>query len=245
YDTLKAFGRSQPPYNFKDSKIRDKFISDFDYISKTYFADPHYLKFSGRPVVWIYIARAFEGKWKDAIEQVREVCRQNGFDVYLDGDLLTTNRPDPDRISYFDAASAYVVNSRPVFYKYDIRYTGQVASFGAFLFNQWAQVVQNIRCHGSHEKVAFHPVISPQFYKPEDPGALRYTLRSPEEFRAFAEAARDTAPMNSTAGAKVIWVTSWNEWYEGTAIEPTKEGDSPSKNYGFDLLHVIHDVFGS
>lgn len=244
YDTLTRFRHvMEPPFDFSNKKLYKEFVSDFDYLSRTYFSHPQYLKFSGRPVVWLYLSRGMRGNWVRALQAARDTVARNGYDLYIDGDLLWPERTDTSRLPYFDAASAYVLNQKEMFLKEGIQTTGQVVDLASAFFHEWARVVPSVRNYNTGDPVAFHPVINPQFIKPSDPGALRYSMQNVDEFRAFAELARDTATYSAAAGAKVIWITSWNEWYEGTTIEPTHNGPTLDTNYGFQLLEVIRDVF--
>lgn len=244
YDTLTRFRRiMDPPFDFSNPALYREFISDFEYLSRTYFSHPQYLKFGGRPVVWLYLGRGMQGDWVKALDGARAAVKKNGFDLYLDGDLLWPERTDISRLPYFDAASAYVVNQKEMFRKEGIQTTGEVVSLASSVFNEWTQIVPSVKNIRTGAPVAFHPVINPQFIKPADPAALRYSLQDIDEFRSFAELARNTATYSQAAGAKVIWITSWNEWYEGTAIEPTYNGPSLENNYGFQLLEVIRQVF--
>ena len=244
YDTLTRFAKYQsPPFDFNDSRILREFVSDFAYLSRTYFSHPSYLKFNGRPVVWVYIARGWKGDWKRALREARYEVKKNGFDLYLDGDLLWPDRTDTDRLSYFDAASAYVLNQKELFTKQKVKKTADIIPIADKYFREWAGMLDVVKNRQTNEKVAFHPVIHPQFWKPADPGALYYSLDSPDDFKRFAEKARDTATLNTLANAKVIWITSWNEWYEGSSIEPSHNGPSYQKNYGFELLRAMKEVF--
>ena len=244
YDTMSRFRKiMEPPFDFSNPALYREFVSDFDYLSRSYFSHPRYLKFSGRPVVWLYLGRGMRGDWIKALQAARDAVARNGFDLYLDGDLLWPERTDLSRLPYFDAASAYVLNQKEMFRKEGIQTTGQVVDLASSFFRQWASDVPSVRNYRTGDPVAFHPVINPQFIKPADPDALRYSMTSVDEFRAFAELARDTATFSAAAGARVVWITSWNEWYEGTSIEPTYNGPALETNYGFQLLEVIRDVF--
>lgn len=244
YDTLSRFRQiMEPPFDFSNPVLYREFVSDFEYLSRNYFSHPQYLKFNGRPVVWLYLGRGMQGDWIKALSAARKVVADNGFDLYIDGDLLWPGRTDVSRLPYFDAASAYVVNQREMFRKEGVRTTGQVVDLAGSYFREWARVVPTVKNNLTGDPVAFHPVINPQFIKPADPFALRYSLGNVREFRAFAELARDTATYSPAAGAKVVWITSWNEWYEGTSIEPTHNGPRLQTNYGFQLLDVVREVF--
>ena len=245
YDTLGRFGRyGNPPYNFSDPRILHDFLADFDYLSQRYFSNPHYLKFQGRPVVWLYIARGMRGDWIGALQQAREVVKKNGFDLYLDGDLLQPEQTDRSRFPYFDAISAYTVNQPKLFQRHHVKTTEDVANLSKKQFEKWSKLVSGTRNISSGNSIAFHPVITPQFDDPKSQRSAEYWLKSVDDFRKFAENARDHATYDEVAQARVIWITSWNEWYEGSAIEPTPEGTSLQNEYGFKLLEVIKSVFG-
>lgn len=246
YDTLTRFAKYQsPPFDFNDKRLFHDFVSDFEYLSQTYFSHPSYLKFNGRPVVWVYIARGWKGNWKKAIAEARKVVKKNGFDLYIDGDLLWPDKTDLERLPYFDAASAYVLNQKELFLRNDVRKTEDVVPLAEKYFRQWSNMLEVVKNHDTAEPVAFHPVINPQFWKPSDKDALYYTLDSVDDFRGMAEAAKSAASFNPQANAKVIWITSWNEWYEGTAIEPAHNGPTLQRNYGFELLRVLKEVFST
>jgi hypothetical protein len=65
-----------------------------------------------------------------------------------------------------------------------------------------------------------------------------------QEVVEIFKVARELA--NAAGGpAKVIWITSWNEWHEGTSIEPTVTGGAkyPGGNFGYDFLEAVSEVF--
>lgn len=244
YDTLTRFARYQsPPFDFNDPRLFREFVSDFGYLSRTYFSHSRYLKFRGRPVVWVYIARGWKGDWKRAIREARRQVQKNGYDLYVDGDLLWPDRTDIERLSYFDAASAYVLNQKELFLKENVKKTADVVPLAEKYFREWAGMLEVVKNRETAEQVPFHPVVHPQFWKPSDKEALYYTLDSTDDFRRLVQAAKNFASWNRLANAKVIWVTSWNEWYEGTSVEPAHNGPSVQKNYGFELLRVLKEVF--
>ena len=246
YDTLSRFRRyEKPPFNFSHERVRDGLVSDFDYLSKRYFSNPNYLKFQGRPVVWFYIARAMQGDWVKALELAREAARKNGFEVYIDGDLLQMSRIDPRRFPYFDAVSLYTLMERKPFEQLGVRTTGDVANIAQDLFTRWAELVPRYKSRSTGKPLAFHPVITPQFMKMHGEFTSPYFLGSEGEFRRMVDIAKSTATFDEFAGTRIVWITSWNEWYEGSAIEPTQDGPSLDRNYGFKLLETIRDVFGS
>jgi hypothetical protein len=212
YDTLTRFrGISDPPFDFNNPRIREGFLTDISYLSQKYFSHPQYLKFQGRPVIWIYIARAMQGDLQGTMAEARELVRKNGMELYIDADLLWPERSNWDRAPNYDAVSFYVLNQRELFRRKTIRYTGEVVDLANNIFWTWSKEASSVKNPITGATVAFHPVITPQFVKPEDPTALRYTLQSVDDFRRFALLTRETATYDTLAQAKVIWITSWNE----------------------------------
>ena len=41
---------------------------------------------------------------------------------------------------------------------------------------------------------------------------------------------------------RIVFITTFNEWYEGTAVEPGMARRQGSHDYGFDYLDAIRDV---
>ena len=76
YESTGRFGKFKNP-NY------DKWIPDLEYLKKTYFDDPRYLKVDGRPVLFVYLTREyFRDKGHDALKEMRARFPE----IYLVGD---------------------------------------------------------------------------------------------------------------------------------------------------------------
>src|SRR5207248_2008642 len=105
YETAIRLGKGTAPVDFNDEATRALFLSDMLYLAKTYFGNPSYFNISGRPVISIYIARAFRGEFAPVLQQVRQQISGLGFSLYLIGDALAYGRNDFYTISRFDAVT--------------------------------------------------------------------------------------------------------------------------------------------
>ena len=104
--------------------------------------------------------------------------------------------------------------------------------------------LRNLRVEGRSEFVQVQPGVIPQF----DARVARQTpvallAQNKQEVVEMFKVAREIA--DASGSPKVIWITSWNEWHEGTAIEPTVTGGAkyPGGNYGYDFLEAVSEVF--
>jgi glycoprotein endo-alpha-1,2-mannosidase len=232
-----------------DAAAESKLVSDFDYLARTYFGDPGYLKVGGRPVVFIYVTRIWRGNYAHAIATVRSTIKARyGYDVYLVGDEVDWDgSPNADRIKVFDAITAYTMYS-------DLQRPGWPADTGYLAgvrtrYNEFKSVAD---ANG----VRFIPNVLPQFNDRGVRLAANHYVLPPETQPGLA----DTYSLFSQflnlggdyldPGLRMLTVTSWNEWHEDTQIEPTAAGaasSGPSQytqgytyhSYGFKLLDIL------
>jgi hypothetical protein len=246
YDSLSRLGgeRGQALFiDFNDAGVREKFIDDLVHIAKSYFSNPSYFRIQGRPVIKFYIARRFFGEFPSALAEARRQIRDLGYDPYLVADSLFYGRNDLYVISQFDAATAYNIYSDEL--RQDgITTTGLLARAARPWYWNFLYQLRNLRVEGRSEFVQVQPGVIPQF----DARVARQTpvallAQNKQEVVEIFKVAREIA--DASGSPKVIWITSWNEWHEGTAIEPTVTGGAkyPGGNYGYDFLEAVSEVF--
>lgn len=214
----------------------------------------NYLHIDGRPAVFVYNAHGYSGEWEQAVAAVRRAGKSAGG-LYLIGDFEVSPSPMfdhkrkedyPRQAALFDAVSNYTLfNGYREFTLHEYIAEGRL---GAALANGRMLAASTI-------SKTYYPGIIAQYFKSRPmqtgepsadvcPGAL--------PGRAFVQA-QDTgfAPIYRPAGTespevtaensrcvlqallastfqsspKIVFVTSWNEPYEGTMIEPS---DSPN-----------------
>ena len=216
------FGKEK--MNF-DSYNRIILLDDLRYLSDTYFNNPRYLKIDGRPVVFIYAAKDFEGDVNSAINEIREQLEsEKGYNPFLIGDQVYWQSPDAEReknlAKAFDAISAYTMHASVP----DIN-TNFVQKVLA-QYKLWSSISNKV-------DVYFIPEVMPGFDDTRVRPEARHPVidRNPERFKRFCEGAlRYLDPR-----IRMVLITSWNEWHEYTQIEPAVD-------YGFDYLRVIKEV---
>lgn len=204
-----------------DDQAVDLLSADWTYLAATYFNHPNYLKIDGRPVLFVYLTRAFAGSVDEALVQVRAaVAGKTGLDPFLIGDEVYWHAPSSQRILPYDGITAYNMHTSVA--GIATGFEGKVRA----RYELWEQTAEA-------EGVAFVPGVIPGFddlaVRPE--AAHPVIPRSPELFAAQLQDALGLA----SGPARIVMITSWNEWHEDTSIEP-------SEAFGFDYLHVVRDL---
>lgn len=262
-----GLGLADERITFTPDKIK-KMVSDFQYLAKNYFSHPSYLKVEGRPVVIIYLTRTFSGDYPGAISQLRASLKEMGFDPYLIGDevfwyvirsapLSPSTHPNMRRIKLFDAITAYNM--------YDWAKSKQMGYGNTSTFLQDVHDLYREYQSALGKKVPLIPAIIPGY---NDRGVRLSEKHSviPRQFTPgaaegsfFIQALKQTVVPFVDPAVPMILITSFNEWNEGTQVEPTVESaltlkdQSPSKTdytqgyayqgYGKKYLSILQDTF--
>jgi len=197
-------------------------VSDFDYMARTYFDNPGYYRIDGRPVVVIYASRIFVGDVAGLIHAVRtSLIDLYGIDPYLIGDEVDwDSTPDRARIALFDAITGYTLYSRTL-------HPGWAGQTG--WLTRVGDRVRAFRRAAEAEGVGFVPGALPGFDSQAiRPGSDEWVLP-----RALGPSSAPDSLFAATlalAGGlvdpslRLLTVTSWNEWFEDSQIEPTATG---------------------
>lgn len=213
---------------------------DFLQIAEDYMREPKYLRINDRPVLFLYASRHLVGPVSETIENARRAVRlKTGMDLYLVGDeiyfqvidysknagayLLPEGKPNWSRLTAFDAIACY----NP----YDASRTKHGGTAGAEAF------IEDIRSmYAQYRRIAslagldFFPGIIPAYndrgVRPKENHFVvprTYTSGTITK-NFFAEALqRFVKPFLSGGRVELFTITSWNEWNEGTQIEPSAE----------------------
>jgi hypothetical protein len=188
---------------------------DLRHLREHYFQDPNYLKIDGRPVLIVYLTRALF-KREDA-EPLR-ILREKFPEVYLVGDEVFGPGYRADRAKWFDAITAYDV------YGQSAKRHGSNRKAVEVLAKSYAEARRAAKAAGK----GFIPVVAPgyndtQVRRGNEP-APRYFAEEKgsqdgDMFRAMIETA--ALPNLDASTGNMMLVTSFNEWWEDTQIEPT------------------------
>ncbi|MFC1999134.1 glycoside hydrolase family 99-like domain-containing protein [Chloroflexota bacterium] len=219
YETWGRFKKAED--GFRPDTVTDSgktnqevLLEDFAYFGETYFDQPSYLKVDGRPVVILALCWEFKD-WNSALETLRYEIEQKGYDVYLVGIMDFWEGPDWDAVCVFDAVTCYHL-FRPDRLQEHISSsvidpTGYLQEARA-RYDVWSQA-----------SLGFVPNVMPGFNDTFNPnGAGNPVLhRSVEFFEQLWDLATSYDP-------EMVMITSFNEWHEGTQVEP---GEGYSTSY--------------
>ena len=173
-------------------------------VLQRYAEHPAWLRVHGRPVIFIYgraVGQLGLAGWLTAIAMVN--------DRYPGGAFFVGDRTDPIAACVFDGIHTYNTAA-----KLRGRSPGQVKSWANAAYRQWVAAAD---AFGRISAITVIPGYDDT--KIRRPG-LRVERRDGALYRAQWEAA---------IGADPHWIliTSWNEWHEGSEIEPSVEyGDA-------------------
>jgi hypothetical protein len=200
-------------FDFADPYNRDTFLSDIEFLG-TYFGEENYHRIDGRPVIYI---------WLDNLKNFGNVSRQVRRKVYLIGSEPILFPPEPseterlDRPNWYDAITCYGINPVVVAKTY--------RTLNADFLAEYTRCVRTyvwlLKTRAPETKLLL-PV---QFtyhdnrgnYDPKD-GRCRVLTCEKEEGPAFLDRVRSL--FEEVPRITGILVTSYNEHYEGTAVEP-------------------------
>jgi len=221
-------------YNFDDPANYRRLVEDLAFLERTYWSSPRYahrfFRVDGRPVVFLWVSRQFSGDWAAAVAAARRQAA-----VYLVGsefglELTQDGRPRvradlAERLAPLDAVSGYGI--------YDPRYvpaSGRLDAAYASRYESasrgWAEVVASVAPHAR-----FIPTLQFAF----DDRYVRPEARNPPLVSSVAEALAVSRAarglIDDALGGDpryrsvlpLVFLVSWNEHLEGSAIEWTDE----------------------
>lgn len=207
---------------------RRKLRRDFGYFEDEYFGEPNYLTIDGRPVLTFYAAHEFENT-ADAFE---EAIASLSSDPLLIGAVLGANtltgilhEVNTDTTRVFDAATGYML------------YDGDVAANGDYSDHvNWAETeLEKWTLAANHTDLDYVPAIAPGLNDSEIPTRKeKYKHPILERDQAGFRDLTGIAEDRMDADLDAVMITSFNEWPEYTAVEPSRE-------FGTTYLEIIEE----
>lgn len=182
----------------------DRFAEHFDSLADTHLTHPQYLRYNGRAVVMLYLVRTMENA-APYLRAVRARLKARGVDLYLIADVMYWENPGeldwPFLTAHFDAVTAYNMYPRANFLpRVEIQYraTDRAArERGLRMIPHVLPGYDDTRLRGPDRQVLDRA--DGRFYR--DFWALGAEFVGPDQ--------------------PFLFVTSFNEWHEGTALEPS------------------------
>jgi hypothetical protein len=193
------------------------------YAAEKYFINPSYLRINDKPVLFIYnLPYLYENLTDSAIHGLFDQMRQqlaNISDVYLVGDVGPGPSPN------MNSTWLYSINATTSYFFSDpSKGWNGVLEDARTYYPNWASVMNS-------KGINFIPNAYSGF---NNTGLARVV--EPVALSGNANAFREflTIAINNVDDLKMVMITSWNEWLEATAIEPSME-------FGELFLHTIYD----
>jgi len=197
-----------------------------------FFEDPNYVRFDGRPVLFDFSTGRLTGDIATALATVSESIGDDPYFIANPTGFWAPPAIDPPGR----------IPPESIFQAYDaVRKYAALPPDGAADVERnypahWADRMEYWRFLSDHHDTAFIPTVMPGFNDQEikwDRTHHEVLDLSPEEFRTVCE--RSLRYVDPDLDAVVI--TSWNEFSEGSTIEPTNE-------YGHQRLDIVRETLG-
>ena len=211
-----------------DPATVDRFADDMEALAATFFDHPSYLRVDGRPVVILYLSRTMAGDVAGAVAAARARLATLGVDVFFIGDEVFWTEPRPERLRLYDAITAYNL------YSSDMPQHRGYASESTLVADQLALYEAHRASVGG--EVPLLPAVFPGY---NDRG-VRPSLGHFAIPRRWAPDQGEGTLLREMVDRigrplldprlPMMFVTSWNEWNEDTAIEPLAPSPSTSSD---------------
>lgn len=244
-----------PSYNqrdINDPAFRTRLIDDLRFLGTAFLAHPSALRVNGRPVLFFYASRVLTGDIPGWMREVRAMYAGMGLNPFIIADEGFWYEPDLTRVKAYDAITTYNA--------YDWPRTGDrgwAATSGFLpgvegLFTKWQTAT---KAAGT----AFVPNAMPGYNDRgvrlgEDHFVIPRRLSPEASITSLFEQSVDRAKRFADPTLRMVTITTFNEWHEWTAIEPTRRADRkalpnpdaytegfPHEDFGTAYLEVIRD----
>jgi hypothetical protein len=222
-------------FSFDDRGNARRFVDDVAYLDEAYWRNPRYahrfLRVDDRPVLFPWVSRNFTGAWGTAVAEARSrapfylVGSELVLDLEEDGTTPRVRRDLAEALAPLDAVSSYGI--------YDPRYVPQTGELDAEYVGRfeaalrgWASLLPQV-AGGVGLIPPLQFAFDDRYVRPEERHPV--LVASGAEAVGAARVVRtllDEAASGAAFGASVlplVFMASWNEHLEGSAIEWTDE----------------------
>jgi len=205
-------------------------VPDFRHLADHYFSRDDYLRIDGRPVVFLYVTRAYfnSPESRDALAALRATMQaEYGYNPFIVGDDVFSANVDMQRAALWDALTDFDV------YGTALQNHGSRSAALASLDDVYDSALAAADALGT----GFIPTASPGFndsgVREGHPAAPRYLVDEPDpvEGSLFSRMLTDVAVPHVDARVdKLLMINSFNEWHEDTQIEASNMAPATSQD---------------
>jgi len=187
--------------------------------ARDYFAHPQFWKVNGKPIIMYYESRLFSGDVPNTIGRLRDIAQDYGFKPFIIGDeahWYTSPNWSPDWLKSYDAITRYVLHANENANVTDGNYEAKLESH----FSSWSK------------RGKFIPFAIPSFEHIDEESAKadpRATIQ--RSATKFAERIK-IAKRHVNPDLDVLMISTFNDWFDNSQVEPTKEE-------GFTFLNTV------
>ncbi|TKX69224.1 CARDB domain-containing protein [Halorubrum sp. SP9] len=202
YETVGQFG--DDPVELDTNSAQSQLTNDLRYLAETYFHRDNYKRIDGRPVLYIWVAQNLRGDVQEAYQAAVEAA---GERPYLIVDIPAGSGLDTHPIvDVADAVSTYSV------YDPDNPTKDAFIETARSSYRTWYRAVEYV-------DVDVIPTAVPGF----DDTEITHVERNNEPVPPTPDIYEQTATAARRYADGPILITSFNEWYEDTQVEPSEE----------------------
>jgi hypothetical protein len=213
-----------PPFDFDNPRVKEEFVNAAKYLISNYVSLPNYWRINGKPVIVLWGGAdrfvSTQGNIENAIREARDFSRnKSGTDLYIISDDINIFH----KMEIFYSSDS-IYHYSPFFNDKTTR-SMSINEDVSYIIT-WMKGLEKL-CQ-EHKK-PFIPTVAPGFdntydYRSNQKAPVIY--RSPEGFRLYLK------EVKKSFNPKILFVTSFNEWFEGTQLEPTQASS-------YDYLKVL------
>jgi hypothetical protein len=252
---IHPYHRGAPPKLLYPGKVTpEAFERIGDHLIKDYFKRPNYWRVEGKPYLSFYDLNNLIGGFgsmaatRAALDRLREKAKAAGLPglhlnaVVWESVILPSERTmvDPKQVVHdlgFDSVTSYV-------WIHHVGLPDQRTDYNRVrdgYFDYWSRV-QNAYGVPYFPNVTMGWDPSPRADQTQEFGNFGYPFmntianNTPENFRTALEMTKSRL-LKQTTGPRIVTINCWNEWTEGSYLEPDTV-------HGMAYLDAIRDVFG-
>ncbi len=236
-------GGLRPCIPLDDTPTRQKLQQAFNHFTANYFSHPYYFKMLGRPAVQLWLTNIYTGP-RAVLQQTFTDIRNALGNPYIIGDEFSTdfragnatcqdNDDRCHRVKLFDAITSYGAYCQPSVYEDLENPQLDYIDIVKPRYIAWHNRVKTLPAHYSGQPVKFFSVVNRGYNDTHIPGrgwdrdgdgdlepnpVLDLNKQKVKKFLRLAQNRTD-----AVAGRRVLFLSTFNEWFETTAFEPSVE----------------------